>query len=100
MAGQHKVHGRLLLDDGAVTVLREKGRSLLPVGVREVTGHFNRGEIVSCCTADGREIARGLVNYNTEETRKIIGKSSDRIEELLGYVDDQELIHRDNLIIL
>ena len=100
LASNHKVHGRLILDEGAVAVLRDKGRSLLPVGVREITGHFNRGEIVSCCTADGREIARGLVNYNADEARKIIGNSSDRIEELLGYVDEQELIHRDNLILL
>lgn len=100
LASNHKVHGRLMLDDGAVKVLREQGRSLLPVGVREVTGSFNRGEVVSCCTLDGREIARGLVNYNAEEARRIIGNASDRIEELLGYVDEQELIHRDNLILL
>lgn len=100
LASNHKVHGSLTLDDGAVAVLCEKGKSLLPVGVREVTGEFERGEIVSCCTADGREIARGLVNYNAADARKIIGKSSKMIEKLLGYVDDQELIHRDNLILL
>lgn len=100
LASNHKVHGSLVLDDGAVKVLREKGKSLLPVGVREITGEFNRGEIVSCLTVDGKEIARGLVNYSADEARKIIGKSSDRIEELLGYVDEQELIHRDNLILI
>ena len=100
LASNQKVHGALVLDAGAVAVLREKGRSLLPVGVREVSGEFSRGEIVSCLTADGREIARGLVNYNAEEARKIMGKSSDRIEALLGYVDEPELIHRDNLILM
>ena len=100
LASNHKVYGCLVLDDGAVKVLREKGKSLLPVGVREITGEFKRGEIVSCRTVDGKEIARGLVNYSADEARKIIGKSSDRIEELLGYVDEQELIHRDNLILV
>lgn len=100
LASHHKINGCLVLDDGAVKVLREKGRSLLPVGVREITGEFNRGEIVSCQTVDGKEIARGLVNYNADEARRIMGKSSDRIEEILGYLDDQELIHRDNLILI
>jgi len=100
LASNHKVFGCLILDDGAVKVLREKGKSLLPVGVKEITGEFKRGEIVSCRTVDGKEVARGLVNYNADEARKIIGKSSDRIEDLLGYVDEQELIHRDNLILL
>jgi glutamate 5-kinase len=100
LASNHKVQGVLVLDDGAVAVLRDKGKSLLPVGVKEVSGAFGRGALVSCRTLDGREIARGLVNYNAEEALKIIGKSSDRIEELLGYVDEPELIHRDNLILL
>ncbi|OGT85398.1 MAG: glutamate 5-kinase [Gammaproteobacteria bacterium RIFCSPLOWO2_12_FULL_52_10] len=100
LASNHKVHGTLVLDEGAVAVLQEKGRSLLPVGVREITGEFSRGEIVSCRSEDGREIARGLVNYNAADVRKIIGKSSDRIEALLGYVDEPELIHRDNLILI
>jgi len=100
LASNHKAHGVLTLDDGAAAVLRDKGKSLLPVGVRQATGDFSRGEIVSCQTTDGREIARGLVNYNADEVRKIMGKTSEAIESLLGYVDEPELIHRDNLILL
>jgi len=80
--------------------LREQGKSLLAVGVTAVQGRFRRGEIVGCLDPDGREVARGLVNYNDEETRRIMGQPSDRIEKLLGYVDEPELIHRDNLIVL
>lgn len=100
LAGQLQVRGRLTLDDGAVAVLRQQGRSLLPVGVKAVSGRFTRGELVSCCDIDGREVARGLVNYNSDETAKILGQSSSRIAEILGYRDDDELIHRDNLVLV
>ncbi len=100
LAGQLKVKGRLALDDGAVRVLCQGGRSLLPVGVTAVDGDFRRGELVACVGADGREVARGLVNYSAEETRRIMGQASDRIETLLGYVDEPELIHRDDLVVL
>jgi glutamate 5-kinase len=99
LAGQLKVRGRLALDDGASRVLRTEGRSLLAVGVRGVQGTFERGEMVACDGPDGHEIARGLVNYSAEETRRIMGQSSDRIVDLLGYVDEPELIHRDNLVL-
>ena len=100
LAGHKRPAGVLVLDDGACKVLAERGSSLLAVGVVSVQGEFNRGEIVSCTDRDGSEIARGLVNYDAGETRRIMGKSSDRIEELLGYVDDEELIHRDNMVVL
>lgn len=100
LAGQLKVQGKLVLDDGAVQVLKSSGRSLLPVGVIAVEGKFARGEVVACYSVDGCEIARGLVNYNAEEAAKIMRQPSDRIEELLGYVDEPELIHRDNLALL
>jgi glutamate 5-kinase len=100
LAGQSKIAGVLTLDPGAVKVIREGGKSLLAVGVKEVTGSFRRGEIVRCLDAGGMEIARGLINYSAEETRKIKGQPSDRIEQLLGYVDEEELIHRDNLILV
>lgn len=100
LAGQLQVKGRLTLDAGAVKVLREAGRSLLPVGVRAIEGRFVRGEMVACCDADGREVARGLVNYSAEETQRILGQPSDRIEALLGYVGEPELIHRDNMILV
>ena len=100
LAGHKRPAGVLVLDDGACKVLAERGSSLLAVGVISVQGEFNRGEIVSCTDRDGSEVARGLVNYDAGETRRIMGKSSDRIEELLGYVDDEELIHRDNMVVL
>ena len=91
--------GELTLDDGAVTVLRADGRSLLPVGVRAVSGAFTRGDMVSCLDSGGVEIARGLINYNHEETAAIAGRSSREIESTLGYLGDEELIHRDNLVL-
>jgi glutamate 5-kinase len=100
LAGQLQARGRLAIDTGAVRVLRESGRSLLPVGVTAVEGNFQRGEVVSCHAPDGAAVARGLVNYSAEEARRIIGHPSDRIEQLLGYVDEPELIHRDNLVLL
>lgn len=100
LAGQLTLRGKLVLDDGAVRVLREAGRSLLPVGVKAVEGAFVRGEAVACLDTAGREVARGLVNYSAEETQRIMGQSSDKIESILGYVDEPELIHRDNMVLL
>ena len=76
------------------------GRSLLPVGVKGVVGQFRRGEMVSCVDQAGKEIARGLVNYDADEARAIAGRSSDRIAEVLGYSSGEEMIHRDNLVIV
>lgn len=97
LAGQLQSRGRLVLDPGAVHVLRERGSSLLAVGVKAVSGSFARGDVVVCVDERGREVARGLVNYSAEETRRIIGEPSSHIEAILGYVDEEELIHRDNL---
>jgi glutamate 5-kinase len=76
------------------------GKSLLPIGVQEVLGDFERGELVSCLNDAHREIARGLVNYNSSDTRRILRTPSAEIESKLGYVDESELIHRDNLVLL
>ena len=100
LAGHLQVRGRLVLDNGAVRVLRESGRSLLSVGVKEVAGRFSRGEVVSCVDERGREVARGLVNYSSQEADKIKGVPSAEIRDILGYVDDVELIHRDNLVLV
>jgi len=100
LAGQLKLKGQLKLDAGAVNVLREHGRSLLPVGITAVEGQFERGELVSCVGPDGVEIARGLVNYNATESRQLMGKASDQIESILGYVDEAELINRDDLVLM
>ncbi|AMO67208.1 glutamate 5-kinase [Zhongshania aliphaticivorans] len=99
LAGQLQLRGKLQLDDGAVRVLRQQGRSLLPVGVVAVSGQFARGDLVMCVDAEGNEVARGLVNYNTEDARKLLGLSSARIAEALGYIAEPELIHRDNLLV-
>jgi glutamate 5-kinase len=100
LAGMVQTSGSVELDDGAVRVLREAGRSLLPVGVRAVRGNFARGDMVSCCDTQGREVARGLVNYGADETRRIMGLPSRDIEAILGYQADEELIHRDNLVLV
>ena len=100
LAGHLQTRGTLVLDDGAVKALVSDRKSLLPVGVKAVQGSFRRGEMVVCVAPDGREIARGLVNYSALEAQKIIGRPSDEIERLLGYVDEPELVHRDNLILV
>ena len=100
LADHLTVSGRLRLDAGAVKALLRDGKSLLPVGVTEVGGEFQRGEVVVCVDPDGREVARGLANYSAEETRRIMRRPSSDIESILGYVDEPELIHRDNLVLL
>jgi len=92
--------GRLTLDEGAVRALASGGRSLLPIGVTEVAGEFERGAVIACQDPQGREVARGLVNYSADETRRIMRKPSAEIEAILGYVDEPELIHRDNMVFL
>jgi glutamate 5-kinase len=91
--------GRVVLDHGAVAVLRESGGSLLPVGVKAVHGDFTRGSMVACVDEAGVEVARGLVNYSASEVITLCGQSSSMIESLLGYMGEEELIHRDNLVI-
>ena len=90
--------GKLVLDDGAVRGVSDQGRSLLPIGVVSVSGDFQRGDLVSCIDSAGRERARGLVNYSSEEARALAGKGSADIESVLGYRGEEELIHRDNLV--
>ena len=99
LAGQLQVKGKLILDAGAVKVLTSQGRSLLAVGVSGVEGKFTRGDLVSCVDSDGVEVARGLVNYNSDEANRIKGQSTEAISTILGYREDDELIHRDNLVI-
>jgi len=100
MADHLKPAGRIMLDDGAVKALVKDGKSLLAIGATAVEGHFERGEVVSVVAADGREIARGLVNYGAHETARILRRPSSEIESVLGYVAEAELIHRDNLVVL
>jgi glutamate 5-kinase len=100
LAGTLHVRGRVRLDAGACKVLREQGKSLLPVGVLAVEGEFERGELVSCVDEAGREIARGLANYSACETAAIKGLPTARLESALGYLREPELIHRDNLALV
>lgn len=95
-----QVRGSLAIDAGAAAALIHGGRSLLPIGVTAVEGSFGRGEVVAIVGPDGRELARGLVNYGAEEARRIMRKPSNEIEGILGFVDEDELVHRDNLAML
>ncbi len=99
LADHLQTAGQLYLDAGAVQAL-QTGRSLLPIGVLSVIGEFERGAAVACIAPDGREVARGLVNYGSSDARRIARRPSPEIESLLGYVDEPEMIHRDNLILL
>ncbi|RJX30070.1 MAG: glutamate 5-kinase [Desulfurivibrio sp.] len=90
--------GFLVLDDGACRALLENGKSLLPSGIREVKGKFKVGDPVHCLNASGRAIAAGLVNYNSVDIEKIHGRHTTEIEEILGFKDSDEVVHRDNLV--
>ena len=100
LANNLKIKGTVSLDTGAETAIVNDGKSLLPVGVEKVEGSFIRGDLVSCVGPTNNEIARGLVNYNSDEAIKLIGITSGKIEEALGYIAEEELIHRNNLVIL
>jgi glutamate 5-kinase len=100
LVGHLKPQGTIILDDGAVNVISKQGKSILPVGVKMVEGNFSRGDLVVCLNMQGEEVARGLVNYSADEAHKIKGYPSTAIESLLGYVDETELIHRDNLVVV
>jgi len=100
LAGHLQVAGKLVLDSGAIMALRSEGKSLLPIGVMSVFGKFERGAVVACVDEDGSDIARGLTNYNADEARRIARHASQEIEALLGYGGDEEIIHRDNLVLL
>ena len=99
LADHLQLRGSVTLDAGAAKALSEDGKSLLPIGVVEVSGEFERGEVVACRDATGREIARGLINYSSSESRLIMRKASSEIEGILGFIEEPELIHRDNLIL-
>ena len=98
LADHLQLAGKLLLDAGAVKALKE-GKSLLPIGVLDVQGEFERGAAVACLSPEGSEVARGLSNYGSSESRRIARRASQDIEEILGYIDEAEIIHRDNLIL-
>ncbi|MDD4910736.1 MAG: glutamate 5-kinase [Sideroxydans sp.] len=100
IADHLQVSGKVTLDAGALRALKNEGKSLLPIGVTQITGEFQRGAVVGVLDTEGHDIARGLINYSAAEARRIAGKPSGEIESILGYVDESELIHRDNLVLL
>jgi glutamate 5-kinase len=100
LADHLQTRGRLVVDAGAARAVQQQGKSLLPIGVVQVQGDFARGDVVACVDAEGREIARGLVNYASGDARRIARRPSTEIEAILGFVEEAELIHRDNLVVL
>jgi glutamate 5-kinase len=100
LADHLKVSGHIVVDDGAARAISKRGTSLLPVGVVGVEGDFLRGEAVACVDNQGRELARGLVNYSSDEARQIIQVATRDIEGVLGYIGEPELIHRDNMVLI
>ena len=100
MADHLQTAGRIVLDDGAVKKLTAEGKSLLPIGVTDVSGSFGRGDVITCVDTSGKAVARGITNYASSETRRIMRKPSTEIEAILGFVEEPELIHRDNLVLL
>jgi glutamate 5-kinase len=100
LADHLRLGGALVLDAGAVKVLKTDGKSLLPIGVINIQGNFERGDVVACVNEKNVEVARGIVNYNSLEAARIMRKASSEIEKILGYVEELELIHRDNLVLI
>ncbi len=100
MADHLQLLGAVVLDAGAERALTTAGRSLLPVGVVQVEGEFARGDVIACKNLAGANLARGIVNYASAEARRIAGRASGEIEQILGFIDEPELIHRDNLVLL
>lgn len=94
-----RVRGKVRLDAGAIKALTEGHKSLLAIGVTEVLGEFNRGDVVACIDESGKEYGRGLINYSSSDTRRIMGEPSHCITDILGSMSDPELIHRDNMVV-
>jgi glutamate 5-kinase len=92
--------GKLFIDSGACTAVQKKGRSLLPIGVVQVQGAFNKGDVIALCDSQGTEFARGLTNYASTDANRILGLRTEQITELLGTLPYEEIVHRDNLVIV
>jgi len=100
MADHLQTAGKLVLDAGAVQKLTAEGKSLLPIGVIEVAGEFGRGDVVTCTDETGRPVARGISNYSSSDARRIMRRPSTEILSILGFVEEPELVHRDNMVLL
>ena len=99
IADHLQLRGSVTVDAGAAAKLRDEGKSLLPIGMTGVSGNFSRGEVIAIRDAAGAELARGLANYASAEARLICRKPSSEFEQLLGYVAEPEMVHRDNLVL-
>ena len=99
IADHLQLRGSVTVDAGAVSKLRDEGKSLLPIGMTSVEGEFSRGDVIAVREASGAEIARGLANYSSFEARLICRKASSEFERLLGYIAEPEMLHRDNLVL-
>ena len=99
IADHLQLRGSVTVDAGAVSKLRDEGKSLLPIGMTAVEGDFSRGDVIAIRDAGGTEMARGLANYASSEARLICRKPSSEFEKLLGYVAEPEMVHRDNLVL-
>ncbi len=99
IAGHAKIDSQIVVDAGAAKALKQTGSSLLPIGVKAIKGQFTQGDVVLVVDEQGNEIGRGMVHYDAQAAQKIIGLASDKIESILGYADEPELIHRDNLVV-
>jgi len=99
MADHLQLRGSVTVDDGAARALRAEGRSLLPIGVVDVQGDYERGEVIAIRNHQGEELGRGLSNYSSSDTRRIMRRASSEIESILGYIEEPELIHRDDLVL-
>jgi glutamate 5-kinase len=95
-----KANGRVVIDEGAVRALIERGRSLLPAGILRVEGDFNVGDSVSCVNDEGAEVARGLAVYSSEDIQRLAGRPTKDISRVLGYTNGDEIIHRDDLVLV
>ena len=100
MADHLKTAGQVVLDAGAVRKVVQEGASLLPIGVTEASGEFGRGDVITCLDPEGKPVARGISNYSSSEARRIIRRPSSEILQILGYEEEPELIHRDNLVLI
>src|SRR5690606_15393861 len=98
LANHLRLRGRITLDPGAVRALTQGHKSLLAIGVTEVEGDFERGDVVACVDQHGVECGRGLINYSSSDTRRILRQPSSRIAGILGSMSDPELMHRDNMV--
>ena len=95
-----KTRGRIVIDKGATIALEKRGGSLLPAGVLHVEGRFEIGDSVSCVNESAREVARGLVGYSSKDVSALAGQSTKEISRVLGYSNGEEIIHRDDLVLV